>query len=93
MSVHAIYALAAPAGPLSCFRIGRRVLFSERDVMEFLNECRCTKIEKKVVSCLSSTVVYPAIESALERSFRKLGVEPKLKNSTSKNAPGSTRRS
>ena len=35
ISARKVYDLAAPAGPLPCTRIGRRVVFDEADVLEF----------------------------------------------------------
>ena len=34
ISARKVYDLAAPAGPLPCTRIGRRVVFDEADILE-----------------------------------------------------------
>ena len=93
VSTRLMYDLAAPNGPIPCFRIGGRVLFSETDLSEYLESCRFTKTQRAVVSSLSSTPVLKAGESALEKYCRKHGLEPKRKASNRKSVPDSTPRS
>lgn len=90
ISKRAVYELAAPAGPLPCQRIGRRVTFEETDVMEFKAKCRCTEIKSTVVSSFNSAVVSTGSGSALESIFRARGLKPRLTPSTAKSRPGST---
>ncbi|MBC7202546.1 MAG: helix-turn-helix domain-containing protein [Pusillimonas sp.] len=85
-----IYALAAPAGPIPCIRIGRRVIFDMNDLMEYRALCRYTEKRQAVVSSLNSTAPLKAVGSGLENVFRKLGVKPKRTLSTEKNQPGCT---
>ena len=35
ISSRGLYALAAPYGPIPCYRIGRRIVFNEADVVAF----------------------------------------------------------
>ncbi|RTZ39959.1 DNA-binding protein [Candidimonas sp. SYP-B2681] len=43
VSRRTVYGLAAPSGPIPCYQIGRRVLFSDGDIKEYLEKCRYTK--------------------------------------------------
>lgn len=90
VSTRTVYDLAAPAGPIPCHRIGRRVLFSEEDIQEYLQSCRYTEIKREVASFLNSTVSLKASGSGLESYFRKRGREPKLTPTIDKKRPGST---
>src|SRR5690606_29593071 len=56
VSPRTVYDLAAPAGPIPCHRIGRRIVFSQEDLTEYLQQCRYTEIKKEVATFLSSTV-------------------------------------
>ena len=60
VSSRAVYDLAAPAGPIPCTRIGRRVVFDEADILEFKHACRSTATANVVRSSLSSTASSPA---------------------------------
>lgn len=55
VSPRTIYDLAAPAGPIPCHRIGRRIVFSPEDITEYLEKCRFTEIKREVATFLSST--------------------------------------
>lgn len=85
-----IYDLAAPAGPIPCHRIGRRILFSPDDLTEYLQSCRYTEIKREVATFLNSTDKLKVSESALENYFRKRGRAPKLTPTAAKNRPDST---
>lgn len=85
-----VYDLAAPAGPIPCHRIGRRIVFSEDDLEEYIQSCRYTEIKREVATFLSSTVALKAEGSALERYFRKHGRVPKLTPTTAKSQAVST---
>lgn len=88
--MRAVYALAAPAGPICCTRIGRRVLFEESDILEFKQSCRFTATANVAHSSLSSTVLSAAsVASGLENAFQKLGIRPKL-TPTIASSPGSS---
>jgi excisionase family DNA binding protein len=86
-----VYGLAAPGGPIPCFRIGKRIIFNQIDVQEYLQSCRYTATKREVATALSSTVLLKAGGSALENTFRKLGLSPKRTLSTGKKQPDSTR--
>jgi excisionase family DNA binding protein len=85
-----VYTLAAPAGPIPCHRIGRRIIFDPSDVQEFKTSCRSTATKREVVSSLNSTRSLMAKESELLKAFRALGIKPKLTHTTGKNLAGST---
>ncbi|WP_112076794.1 helix-turn-helix domain-containing protein [Herbaspirillum rubrisubalbicans] len=86
-----VYDLAAPAGPIPCYRIGRRILFNRNDLFSYLESCRYTATKKEVISSLNSTAALKARGSGLENTFRKLGISPRLTPSTGKNQPVSMR--
>lgn len=90
VSERMIYDLAAPGGPIPCYRFGRRITFDESDIQEYKQSCRSAVINRAVRSSLSSTALSAAPASALESAFRKLGVQPKLTNTTAKNPRAST---
>lgn len=48
ISPRMVYALAAPAGPIPCYRIGRRMVFNESDVREYKESCRLNAIKGAV---------------------------------------------
>src|SRR5690606_3987954 len=81
-----MYSLAAPAGPLPCYRIGRRVIFEHADLLEYKAQCRSTVIRSEVASSLSLTVASTAHESGLESAFRRLGIKLGRTSSTGSNA-------
>ncbi|MBP7991210.1 MAG: helix-turn-helix domain-containing protein [Rhodocyclaceae bacterium] len=85
-----VYTLAAPAGPIPCHRIGRRIIFDPSDVQEFKTSCRSIATKREVVSSLNSTRSSMAKESELLKAFRALGIKPKLTVTTGKNPAGST---
>src|SRR3546814_4688023 len=78
VSRRTVYDLAAPAGPIPATRIGRRVLFSEVDIQEYLASCRHTEIKREVATFLNSTARLKASESALQSYFQERGRKPKL---------------
>ncbi|WP_424460547.1 helix-turn-helix domain-containing protein [Ottowia sp.] len=84
-----MYALAAPSGPVPCYRIGGRVVFEEDDILDYKASCRSIAARKTVASSLSSTVTLKAGESALRKSFLALGIKPKPTLSTVKSRPAS----
>ncbi|WP_091906764.1 helix-turn-helix domain-containing protein [Chitinasiproducens palmae] len=90
VSARQVYALASPNGPIPCYRIGGRIIFDKDDLNEYLKSCRFIETKRAVDTCLSSTRVSMDSESALERSFRKLGVEPKRRRSERESERGST---
>jgi len=45
VSRRTVYGLVAPAGPIPCYRIGRRIIFSDDDIRKYLEKCRYTEIK------------------------------------------------
>nr|KAJ8740681.1 helix-turn-helix domain-containing protein [Delftia sp. PS-11] len=90
VSARKVYDLAAPSGPIPCYRIGRNINFDETDILEYKQQCRSVVTNRAVRSSLSSTASSTACVSALESAFRKLGVQPRLTNTTAKNQRAST---
>jgi excisionase family DNA binding protein len=75
-----MYSLAAPAGPLPCYRVGRALRFEQTDVFDYKEQCRCVPVQRvQAPSPRTFTIRASSIEgSALRESFRKLGIKPKL---------------
>ncbi len=92
VSVRQVYDLAAHCGPIPCYRVGRRVTFSESDILEYKQKCRCTEIKRAVASSLNSTAISPASGSALESFFRRRGREPRRRLRPAKKPPKPLRR-
>ena len=90
VSSRMVYQLAAPTGPIPCYRIGKRIIFDLPDVQEYKRSCLSTETKNVVRSSLSSTALSPRSESALLSTFQKLGIKPKLTHTTAKNQPDST---
>lgn len=92
VSVRTVYTMAAPNGPLPCYRVGRRVVFDVSDIQEHMRKYQCTEIRRAVASSISSTTRSRAGESELESFFRQHGVKPRLKPSTGGKHLDGTRR-
>jgi len=84
-----VYSQAAPAGPIPCYRIGKRVSFDERELQEYKASCRCVQF-KMPTPTLSRTMPKIKVrtpwlepgESELEKTYRKLGITPRRTPST-----------
>ncbi|AZY50122.1 helix-turn-helix domain-containing protein [Bordetella avium] len=83
--------LAAPGGPIPCYRVGRQIRFQSSDVEEYENSCRSTSIKAAVDIALSSTALSPAGASGLRNFFQKHGVKLRQTHSTGRKAAASTR--
>ena len=90
ISPRSMYDLAAPNGPITCYRIGRSLRFDESDVLEYRRKCQYTEIKREVATFLSSTAALKAEGSGLEKYFRKHGRAPRLTPMTAKNQADST---
>ena len=90
VSARQVYALAAPAGPIPCYRIGRRIIFSKSDVLEYLQSCRFTEIKSAVASYSNSRARLKAKESDLLKACRALGIKPKPMLMTARSPQSST---
>jgi len=82
ISAGQLYSLAAPSGPIPCYRIGRIIRFSERDLAHYLAGRRCEPLPS--INLKISTQPTPKVkpsdpngESGLEKLFKKMGVAPK----------------
>jgi hypothetical protein len=62
VSKRQIYDLAAPGGPIPCFRIGKRIVFDAKDLQEYKESCRFTKTRTEVVT--SYLRIIPALRAA-----------------------------
>ena len=69
----------------------KAIRFDERDVQEYLAKCRSTTTSETSASASPSAVSLRVGHSDLAAFFRKRGVEPKLKPSTSGKSRASTK--
>jgi excisionase family DNA binding protein len=78
-----MYSLAAPAGPLPCYRVGRALRFEQTDVFGYKEQCRCVPVQRvKAPSPRTFTIRASSPEgSELREAFRKLGVKPRYNRS------------
>jgi len=74
-----MYSLAAPAGPLPCYRIGRALRFEQTDVMAYRERCKCVPVQRAQAAPLRSFMIRAASteESDLRKTFRTLGIKPR----------------
>lgn len=86
-----MYDLAAPAGPIPCYRIGRAVRFEKSDIENYKKSCRYTSIKQPIVGVTRLTASSPDGESELQSLFRKAGLVHKPKRSTRKKPSDSSR--
>lgn len=98
VSSSAMYALAAPAGPLACFRIGRRVVFEEKDVAAFKGACRHTQAPPLKIgpssgysvdrNSLRAALRTPEdVAKELRAAFRSVGIDPDKPPSSRRRRP------
>jgi excisionase family DNA binding protein len=94
VSARSIYDLAAPGGPIPCYRIGGRIVFDSAELEAYLQSCRVTPTPRVRVSRLTSTPMLKVNvgESELETLFRARGIKPKSKPPARKKRGGSTLR-
>jgi excisionase family DNA binding protein len=81
VSTRQVYDLAAPAGPLPCYRIGGRIVFERTEVEAYFQSCRCVQTPRQTPTRLTSTRIPGRGESALEKTFREMGIKRKPKPS------------
>ncbi len=84
VSVSSIYALAAPAGPIPCYRIGRAVRFSLADIEEYKSSCRIAPLERGRLK--GRRTLEPASLDIVE-CFRKAGIEIRPEHMVRKKRP------
>ena len=85
-----VYGLAAPHGPIPCYRIGKRIIFDWAALEDYKISCQFTETKNTVVSSINSGALSTAKDSGLSDVFRSYGVKPKLTASTGRNQPAST---
>lgn len=67
-----MYDLAAPRGPIPCYRMGRRcVRFEETDLQEYLQSCRHTKTTVTPTADIRSTKALTVTDPAAQNCFQK----------------------
>lgn len=81
ISARSMYDLAAPGGPVPCYRIGRAVRFAQEDLDRYLQALRCEPAGElrprwPIVTLQASS---PTGESSLMQFFRKQGVKVRTK--------------
>jgi excisionase family DNA binding protein len=81
VSARQVYDLAAPAGPIPCYRIGGRVVFERAEVEAYLQSCRCVQRARSTATKLTSTRIPDRGESALEKYARENGLKLERKPS------------
>ena len=74
--------LAAPRGPLPCYRIGRAVRFKPEDVEGYRESCRLNSTAGTSVGGGISTTRTQVKDTDLASYFRQVGVNPRRSNST-----------
>lgn len=78
VSLRLVYQLAAPNGPIPCYRIGRRIVFDVTDVEAFKQSNHVDPIKEKRTRLKSTRIDLPSSESGLLATFAKLGLKPRL---------------
>lgn len=83
VSLRTVYELAAPAGPIPCYRIGRTLSLARVDLEAYLQSCRHEPVPKPA---FESGRPYqklkpsdPLGESDLVKLFKSHGITPKMK--------------
>ena len=91
LSARKVYDLAAPNGPIPCTRYSEKCIrFNEQDIENYRLSCQFTLMREIVVGASRSIKLSTASESVSQNFFRKLGIEPKPKRSTSQKHQDST---
>lgn len=83
VSLRTVYELAAPSGPIPCYRIGRTLSFARVDLEAYLQSCRHEPVPEPA---FKSGRPYqklkpsdPLGESDLVKLFKSHGITPKMK--------------
>ncbi|WP_312839876.1 helix-turn-helix domain-containing protein [Delftia tsuruhatensis] len=82
ISSRGLYALAAPYGPIPCYRIGRRIVFNEADVVAFKESHRISqvKLETRIPGPMPTIRLKasdPEPRSNLDKAMLSMGIVPK----------------
>lgn len=86
-----MYDLAAPNGPIPCYRMGRTVRFDQSDIEQYQQSCRYTSTRQQLAGAARLTASSPDEESGLQSYFRKAGLEIKPKPTSKKKHIDSSR--
>lgn len=83
VSIRTVYELAAPGGPIPCYRVGRTLSFASADLDAYLQSCRHEPLAKPVAKPGRSSrrlkASDPLGESDLVKLFKSHGITPKMK--------------
>jgi excisionase family DNA binding protein len=83
VSRRTMYELAAPAGPIPCYRIGRTVRFQQDDIEAYKQSRRCEPVRatgpRYSLAVVRLKASSPTGESELEKFFRKAGLKVKTR--------------
>lgn len=91
VSLRTMYELAAPNGPIPCYRIGRAVRYDQSDLESYKKTCRCTSTRQRADGVLNLTASSTDSASGLLNYFRQAGLAPKSKTTNREKRPGSSR--
>jgi hypothetical protein len=78
ISLGKAYSLAAPQGPMPCYRIGSRVIFDLADIEAYKTSVRVEPVEKVSLKLRSRRLLPTSTESSLLATFKRLGIKPRL---------------
>lgn len=82
VSIRTVYELAAPSGPIPCYRIGRTLGFARADLETYLQSCRHEPLPKPPTKPGRPSQRVKASDprgtSDLVRLFKKHGLTPKM---------------
>jgi excisionase family DNA binding protein len=78
-----IYELAAPGGPIPCYRIGRALRFAIVDLESYMRTCRQEPVQKSSTRPLAYQKLKPSDplgeDSDLVKLFKSHGITPRTK--------------
>lgn len=86
-----MYDLAAPNGPIPCYRFGLTVRFELSDIQNYQQSCRYTSTREQIVGASRLTASSPDAESGLQSFFRKAGLAVKPNPTNRRKRPDSSR--
>uniref|UniRef100_UPI00406CCEBB hypothetical protein n=1 Tax=Rhodoferax sp. GW822-FHT02A01 TaxID=3141537 RepID=UPI00406CCEBB len=75
-----VYKLAAPGGPIPCYRFGTRIVFELDDLQAYKQSCKVNPLPPLPLPRLrprSVSIRNPDGESSLRKTFEKLGITPR----------------
>ncbi|WP_428983794.1 helix-turn-helix domain-containing protein [Rhodoferax mekongensis] len=77
VSPRMVYQLAAPNGPIPCYRIGKRIVFDAKDVQDYKANCRFEHVPLPPLRLRINAArnQRPLGASSLEETFKRLGLK------------------